>query len=372
MDHATRAPFTATKWAALSIAISVATSITAIAGPITPGNLVIYRVGDGVSALSTTGAAVFLDEYTTAGSFVQSIAVPTTGTTQMVAVGNASTEGIISRSQDGTQLVFMGYRNTTGTAPGGAAVPRVIGTLDVAGNLNTSLAVTDMTTAVPRSATTVDGSAYWLATSTGVRYVGTPTASSTSVLIDNRNSRQANLDTNVLYATNGSTAIAAKVQSYGTLPTGSTAPTALITTSTSDAMNGFALLDLDAGIAGPDTIYTLSTVSTQLQKYSYNGTSWVANGSIASSAVDLAATNVGGSVTLYLTTGSKLQVLTDASGYNATMTGSFTDLATAGTNTAFRGVGFFSVAVPEPSTWLMGGGGLVCAAWGAWRRRKRS
>jgi len=31
------------------------------------------------------------------------------------------------------KLVFMGYRNTTGVTPGGSTVPRVIGTLDVAG-----------------------------------------------------------------------------------------------------------------------------------------------------------------------------------------------------------------------------------------------
>jgi len=213
-------------------AIGVADPFAAIAAPITPGNLVIYRVGDGVSGtLSALGTAVFLDEYTTAGSLVQTIPVPTTGTTQqMVAVGNASTEGIISRSQDGAKLVFMGYRNTTGTTPGGSTVPRVIGTLDVAGTLDTSIAVTDMTSAVPRSATTVDGSRYWLATSTGVRYVPTPIASSTSVLIDSRNSRQVNLADNVLYATNGSTGTAAKVQSYGTLPTVSTVPTPLVTT----------------------------------------------------------------------------------------------------------------------------------------------
>ncbi|MBU6221810.1 MAG: hypothetical protein KGR24_03585, partial [Planctomycetes bacterium] len=72
-------------------AIGEVAPIAAIAGPITPGNLVIYRVGTGASALSTTGAAVFLDEYTTAGSLVQTITVPTTGSTQMVAVGNSTT-----------------------------------------------------------------------------------------------------------------------------------------------------------------------------------------------------------------------------------------------------------------------------------------
>jgi len=30
------------------------------------------------------------------------------------------------------------------------------------------------------------------------------------------------------------------------------------------------------------------------------------------------------------------------------------------------------VAVPEPSTWVMAAGGVACAGWGVWRRRKRS
>lgn len=358
----------------VAVVIGVATSSPVIAAPITPGNLVIYRVGDGVSgALSSLGTAVFLDEYTTAGTLVQTIPVPTSGASQMVAVGNASTEGIISRSQDGSKLVFMGYRSGTGVNPSGPSPtfnPRVIGTLDVAGTLGTSLAVTDMTNATPRSATTVDGSAYWLATSTAVRYVPTPTVSSTSVVIDARNSRQVNLDSNVLYASNGSTAVTAKVQSYGTLPTTTTTPTAVVTLPSADAVNGFTLLDLDAGIAGPDTLYSLVTTTSQLLKHSFNGTSWVLTGSTPSPAANLTGMNVGGLATLYLTTGSRLQVLNDTNGFNAPIAGSIVDLATASTNTAFRGVGMF--AVPEPSTWAMGLAAMAGGGWAMYRRRQRA
>ena len=38
-----------------------------------------------------------------------------------------------------------------------------------------------------------------------------------------------------------------------------------------------------------------------------------------------------------------------------------------------NGIGFrlaSPVAVPEPSTWVMAAGGLACAGWGAWRRRR--
>ena len=44
----------------------------------TAGNLVIYRVGATGTDLAATGSPVFLDEYTPAGSLVQSVALPTT------------------------------------------------------------------------------------------------------------------------------------------------------------------------------------------------------------------------------------------------------------------------------------------------------
>src|SRR4051812_39801489 len=73
------------------------------AAPITSGDLLLYRVGDGAAALGTAATAVFLDEYTTSGTLVQSIAMPTSS---FSATGNSTTEGIISPSQDGTTLVF--------------------------------------------------------------------------------------------------------------------------------------------------------------------------------------------------------------------------------------------------------------------------
>src|SRR6266705_537597 len=62
----------------------------------TSGNLVVYRVGTGSGALASSATAVFLDEYTTAGTFVQTIAMPTTdsGANQtLTASGTATSEG---------------------------------------------------------------------------------------------------------------------------------------------------------------------------------------------------------------------------------------------------------------------------------------
>lgn len=338
------------------------------AAPISAGNLVVYRVGDGGAALGTTAASVFLDEYTITGTLVQSIALPNSGAAALTAVGNSTTEGVISRSQDGNSLVFGGYRAAAATAsPTASTVNRVVGTLDFAGLANTSVAITDITSGNLRSATSVDGSSsFYLGTSTGVRYVGAPSGSSTSVLLDNRNSRQVNMSGNTLFAANGSTSITGKVQTYGTLPTTPTAATPAVSLALADAVNGFAMFDLNAGVAGDDTMYLLSTVENLLRKYTFDGTSWLANGSVAAGgALNLTGSVNGGNVDLFLTTSSAILSKTDASGYNSTITaGALTSIVSAGANTGFRGIGML---VPEPTALSLG---LIAIGAAALRRRK--
>jgi hypothetical protein len=362
--------------AALSMGALLAfLSSVVTAATITPGNLVIYRVGDGSAALSTAATPVFLDEYTTAGSLVQSIPLASTGGGAFTAVGNATTEGIISPSQDGTSLVFTGYRKAAGgTSPASdtyTTTSRVIGSVTLAGTPDLSTAVTSdggATTAnTIRSATTVNGSAYWTSTSSRIGYFGTATGTSGGTTqIDARNSRQVNLADSILYASNGSTSIAGKVQSYGTLPTSATAATPVVSLATTDAVNGFLLLDLSAGVAGSDTIYALSTVEGLLRKYTYDGTTWSASGSVATSALNITAQVNAGIPTLYFTTSSALLTLADASGYGGTLAGTPTSLVSAGTNTAFRGVG--TLTVPEPAGFALL---LIGAVAGLAKRRLR-
>jgi hypothetical protein len=58
-----------------ALLLSLATIPAVQAASVSAGNLVIYRVGTGAAALSTAATAVFLEEYTTGGAFVQSIPV---------------------------------------------------------------------------------------------------------------------------------------------------------------------------------------------------------------------------------------------------------------------------------------------------------
>src|SRR5438093_12377523 len=161
----------------LSLGISIlflAAAVSDLRGAaLTPGDLVIYRVGDGSAALGTTATAAFLDEYTTSGTLVQSIALPSSGGSALTATGNSTTEGTISLSQDGLSFVYTGYRyNAGGASPSTqtyTTVPRVIGTLSLAGLTDTSTTITTenggTTVTAIRSAATVDGSAYWVDTS---------------------------------------------------------------------------------------------------------------------------------------------------------------------------------------------------------------
>src|SRR5271167_4809014 len=77
------------------------------AASFTPGNIVVYRVGDGVGSLVLTGNPVFIDEYTPSGTFVQSVAVPATvsgSNKPLIAQGatgsGSAIEGLLSDSTD--------------------------------------------------------------------------------------------------------------------------------------------------------------------------------------------------------------------------------------------------------------------------------
>src|SRR5580765_4919620 len=104
---------TGTKWVILAAIAGCGTA--SFAGTIQPGDLVIYRVGDGSGSLINTGNAVFLDEYTTSGTLVQSIAMPTANNGanhSLIASGTATSEGLLSVSANGQYVFLTGYNAT--------------------------------------------------------------------------------------------------------------------------------------------------------------------------------------------------------------------------------------------------------------------
>ncbi|MCX6268095.1 MAG: T9SS type A sorting domain-containing protein [Bacteroidetes bacterium] len=335
----------------------------------TEGNLVVYRVGDGVSTLANTGNPVFLDEYTTSGTLVQSVPLPTTviaPNQQLVASGTASSEGCITRSADGKYILFTGYGAnipyaTSLTATASTAVPRVIGIVGSSAAINTTTALTDAVTgSSPRSATSTDGNALWLCGGAGgARYTTKGSTTSTQISTTLTNLRVLNIFNNQLYTSSQSGAF--RLATVGTgLPTtsGQTIVNLPGFPTSTGSPYGYFFADLDAGVTGMDVVYVADDGGT-LQKYSLVAGSWTANGSISIAAIrGLTGSVSGTSVTLYgssstttLPYTSNIISLTDASGYNATITGTSTVIATLGASSTkvFRGIAFAPVAGTTPT-----------------------
>jgi uncharacterized repeat protein (TIGR01451 family) len=333
------------------------------AAAFTAGNLVVYRIGDGSAALTTAGTAIFLDEYTTSGTLVQTIALPNTAAAanRIVGSGSSTSEGWLTRSADGQYLVLPGYRADLGTAAVGgttaAVANRVIARIDSAGAIDTTTALTDTASGTAaRGATSTDGTQFWMSGSVGgVRHTTLGATTSTQLSTSVGNTRAVQIANGQLYVSSGSASVRLNQVGTGTPNTNGQTLTLLPGLPTAaGSPHQFFFADLDAGVAGPDTLYiTDDSGSANIQKYSLVAGSWVANGSVTlASARGLTGTVSGSTVTLFITNnnGSSVKTYVDTSGYNATMTATVpVDLTTsvvAGTNKAFRGIAL----APIPST----------------------
>ncbi|MDW8311016.1 MAG: hypothetical protein RMK20_16715, partial [Verrucomicrobiales bacterium] len=251
----------------LALLIGVTAVAVATAGPFTPGNLVIYRVGDGTLDLTNRGNVVFLDEYSTNGTLVQSIMLPTNAAgTQypLIASGTATSEGLITRSTDGRFLVFAGYGTnlTSGLALAGTAatdVPRVVGRADALGNLDTTTALTNFSSGNnPRSVASDNGVNLWVGGAAGgVAYTTLGSAAVTTVSTTPvSNIRQVAIYGGQLYLSTASGS-AVRIGAVGTgLPTsGPVTTTSLPGLPTSGGgPYAFVLLNLTGG-PNLDTLY---------------------------------------------------------------------------------------------------------------------
>jgi len=334
----------------------------------TPGNLVVYRVGTGSGALSSNATAVFLDEYTPSGVLVQSIPLPTTvigSQKRLTASGAATSEGFLTRSTDGQYLVLTGYDANTGTVgvatSNSSTVNRTIARVDSSGNVDTSTALTDaISGGNPRGTASTNGTDLWISGTSsggGIRYATFGATTSTAInTAGPTNLRTVYISNGQLYISSASGTTRVATVGTGTPTTGGQSITNLpgITSANVTGPYAFFFADLNAGVAGDDTLYIADEGANQIKKFSLVGGTWTANGAVSSTlARGITGTVNGSSVTLYVSSnGTTLSTITDASGYNANITGSLTTIATAPANTAFRGVALAPSFTPPPQPTL--------------------
>jgi gliding motility-associated-like protein len=333
-----------------------------------PGNLILFRYGDGSAALSSKTTPVFLDEYSPLGILVRSIALPVAENATdriLTGIGSQAREGLISLSVDGQLLIIPGFGTPVGLTT--YAEKRTIGLVAADGTVNTSTAVSTTITTI-RNVVSVDGSAFWMVGSKNfTRYIpfgfngdtdginlGGPTGCYSIMSFKNQ-----------LYVSTDVTGYP-KVATLGTgMPaTGVQTAVSLPGYPSTGSPNQFVLFDANSdGL--PDLLYVADDGGTApanatLQKYVLNGAAWEARGKFrvggkTDNLKSITGSQSGASVNLYCTTigysatstPSALLKITDEVSANLDQTApTLTTLATAAVNQLFKSLAFAPVTSP--------------------------
>lgn len=337
--------------------LCVLSGVGASAQQFMPGNLAVLRIGDGSAALTSASTSGFIDQYTTAGAWVNTLALPdTAGNSPLTWSGSATSEGAFTRSADGSLFTLVGYNTPKGTASvagtASTSVPRAIATVNADGTFTLVATTTSFSGNNIRSGTTDGAGNYWAAgagssSKPGVNYFG-PASATASVL--NGNFRVLNLFNGNLYYSTGSGTPG--IYAFNGAPTASATATLVVGTGASASPFDFAL--------SPDgsVLYVADDTTTGgIQKYTFNGTGFSLSYTLGTGASGIGARGLavdfsGANPVLFATTAegtaNRLIEISDTG-----IGSSATTLATAPANEIFRGVDF---TVPEPTTgiWVLG------------------
>lgn len=352
--------------------------------PLAPTNLIVSRVGDGLQALNTTtGNTLYLDQFTSNGTYVSTVMVPDSGASALIVEGSGTSIGldgsVLTLAADQQYLNFAGYNQSLpngGVTFTGSSLPRAIGALDGLGNYTlcfTNSGLYNGATGQIRCAASFDGTVNTFYTggiaasaSTAIKIL-TPSQGPGGIPSANAGSdpRVLAIFGGNLWVSSGNSGNQAQgLYSFNGIPTGSPSTTATIQISTGPGSdpNDFAFSPdgMTAYIADSDHFTTSSGVGG-IERWDYNGSSWVFNYSLSTGAgswgtrgltVDFSQFSGGGAsargAVVYATTAepstNRLIRIVDSSVNPAAAV-----LATAGSNQLFRGVKF------GPAVYAQGG-----------------
>lgn len=363
--------------------------------PFTAGDLILYRVGDAGDAAGTTAATdVWLDEYTEAGILVGSMQMPTAtggGYNALTAQGNSTAEGFLTISPNEQYIALTGYAVAPGigtpSTSTSATANRTVGIVNVSnGSLDTSTALTDASSASSfRSAITTDGSSVWvLGGAGGIRYTTVGATTSTQLLTTPTNLRQVeiyptadNPSGQLMLSTASGSAVRIGAVGSGLPTTSGQTITALPGTSGSSPNGPYAFVQLTLGNGSlPDTMYVADDGNSSVEKWSLVGGNWTLTGSIAlTSPRGITAVETNGEVDVFVTAGANsgngitnIIKFVDASGYDGTFSSGTNIITQLPAGQQFRGVVDLTL-VPEPSTVMLAGVGLIGGLLAMRRRR---
>ena len=381
----------------LAVASAIAISGSAMAGIFGSGNVVVERIGNGTTALSSAATAVSVIEMNTAGVTQQQLDLPTSGGTQVTDSGSATSNGYLNVYNG--LLAVSGYNAASGTASVASSNTKVGTVIGSDGNVSTATR-----TLFPTSGTmpfTGNNFRSMIATGANTFYAsgtGSGTPSTGGIWYANNGSftqisstatgQPTNMRNVEIYGGNLYTSSAAST-GYGVWQVGTglattagQTSTLLINAGTNASTYGFVLFDTNSD--GTNDLAYLAddrtTAGGGLQKWVLTGGTWTNSWSVLVNATGATSTTAGTGFagirgltgTWDALNGAQLFATTTETSNNrvigfsdtGTIPNSFTNLASAGTNYAFRGVDLTAVPAPGAAA-LLGLAGLITN-----RRRK--
>lgn len=352
-----------------TVTSSVATLSTAASVELYETNLVIARIGDGAQTLATTGNSIYIDQFTPAGNYVNTVTIPETGVTGMIQSGpdqngSSVTGCLLTRSADKKNIVLGGYRvdlgNTTALqSTTSTSVPRAVALINSAGQYTLALADTNAFSTSHFRGAAYDGTNnFWGVGSAGGTYYFGTNGPGSSVQTTFGNLRSVDIFNGNLYSLNSSGA--------GALVKFDGLPTTNIGTAT-NLLPGFNSISTTDFSVDPTSTIIYLTVGGNVQKWQFDGTSWTNAYSLSLGTGTLRYLTVdysGSAPVLYVTTAettyNRLLTITDT-GTNAVPT----TLATAGINQMFKGIRFgpTGASVAPPTIFASFSSGNLTLTW---------
>lgn len=373
--------------------VSAAAMTAALAGSaqgafFTGGSLVILEA-QGTYATGTSGpinslaSSVSLREFAPGWGLtgVQANMPSTGGGSKLTIAGSATSEGQLSLSFDGTQLVCAGYNAVFGQSGPNAGssiatsttanVNRAVGSVNVMSGVATVNLITDAySTNNMRSAATITGATYLMTGSNGGLRSVTPPATTTTLL----NTNTTNLRVVNYFDRNGDNT----PEVYVSASSGSFQGVGILNTSTNtiDLLPGFPTAagpsPYDFQFAGANVLYVAddrSAAAGGLQRWDFDGTNWILSytinaglpaGSQGIRSLTMDDTGRLWAITASTSAGSPTSLVTIV---DTGAGSSFVPVATGASGTVWRGVQWL---VPAPGSGVL----LGLAALGAARRRR--
>jgi len=347
------------------------TGSPSLTGNFTSNNIVVLRVGDGVSSLSNNATAVNVIEYTAAGAptgvSVLLGGAASTAPNRIVLSGNSTTaEGQLSLSSDGRYLSLAGYEGAVGnTAFTFQANEKVITRIayNASADFSTRLPASTMNGTV-RSAVTSNSDRYFITGSTvapasdnSTRLLPFATPASTASTAFNGGVRSLKIFKGQVYCANGGT-----ISSLTPNPSSGNYATKIdfpgMGTSGHNYQS-FVLLDVNPSVGylttGYDVLYC-TDVTLGLVKFYWNGGQWMQAGIFNPTSVTgvvgglqdvTARINPAGNPEIFVVksaiANNNIIAITDASGFTGSISTTLptaVNVVSAGVNYMFRGVAF--------------------------------